>query len=278
MISKLECQSAAALEAPYNELATAVHEAEVVNVDETSWRQSRCKVWLWATVTKLFTVFTIAAHRSREVLNALLGSRGQQIVGSDRYSVYEHIQPCRRQVCWSHLRRDFQAMVDRGGPGQKIGERLLALAQCLFRYWHRVRDGTLTWSVFQQRMRQLRREVKETLEEGSRCGCGKTGATCFEILKVEAGLWTFARVQGVEPTNNAAERAMRHAVIWRRISGGTDSTRGSRFVERMLTVVATCRQQGRSVLDYLSSCFEAARTGQPIPSLLPAKQQKAQAA
>ena len=88
---------------------------------------------------------------------------------------------------------------------------------------------------------------------------------------MEEGLWTFARVEGVEPTNNASERALRHAVIWRRISGGTDSAQGSRFVERMLTVVATCRQQKRNVLDYLSSCFKAHLRGQKVPSFLPAK-------
>jgi transposase len=278
MVSKLERQSAEALEAPYNELAVSVHEAEVVNLDETSWRQNRCKVWLWASVTKLTTVFTIAAHRSREVASALLGSRDDQVVGSDRYSVYEYIMPWWRQVCWSHLMRDFQAMIDRGGAGHGSGERLLSLSKRLFRHWHCVRDGTSSWRTFQERMRRLRREVKEALEDGSACGCAKTAATCFEILKVEEGLWTFARVQGVEPTNNVAERAMRHAVIWRRISGGTDSVIGSRFVERMLTVVATCRQQERTVLDYLTSCFEANRRRQPSPSLLPAAPRKRKAA
>ena len=174
--------------------------------------------------------------------------------------------------------RDFQAMIDRGGDGQKVGERLLALSKRLFRHWHRVRDGTLTWPAFQGRMRRLRREVKQALGDGSRCGCAKTGATCFEVLKVEEGLWTFTRVRNVEPTNNVSERAMRHAVIWRRISGGTDSATGSRFVERMLTVVATCRQQGRNVLDYLSSCFDATRRSHAIPSLLPTKPKKVKAA
>jgi transposase len=278
MVSKLERQSSQALEVPYNEAAASVLEAKIVNVDETSWRETRRKVWLWATVTKLVTVFTIAAHRSRDVAIALLGTRDDQVVGSDRYSVYEYIMERWRQVCWSHLMRDFQAMIDRGGGGQEIGERLLALSKRLFRQWHRVRDGTLTWAAFQERMRRLRREVKQALEAGSACECAKTAATCFEILKVEEGLWTFARVQGVEPTNNVAERAMRHAVIWRKISGGTDSTRGSRFVERMLTVVATCRQQGRNVLDYLATCFEANRGQQPLPSLLPAELKKVKVA
>ncbi len=168
-----------------------------------------------------------------------------------------------------HLRRDFQAMIDRGGDGERAGRRLLSLSNELFHDWHRVRDGTLEWGDFQDRMRVLRRRVKRALLEGSRCGCTKTAATCFEILKVEEGLWTFARVQGVEPTNNAVERALRHAVIWRRISGGTDSVDGSRFVERMLTVVATCRQQGRNILEYLTTCFEADCRSQALPSLLP---------
>ncbi|MFO0891965.1 MAG: transposase [Isosphaeraceae bacterium] len=160
-------------------------------------------------------------------------------------------------------------MIDRGGEGEAIGRRLLSLSNRLFRHWHRVRDGTLPWGPFQERMGRLRREVKHALEDGSRCGCAKTAATCFEILKVEEGLWAFARVKGIEPTNNAVERALRHAVLWRRISGGTDSERGSRFVERMLTVVATCRQQGRNVLEYLTSCFEADCRGQALPTLLP---------
>lgn len=269
MISKLERRSAAVLEAPYNELAIAVHHAAVTNIDETSWRERLRKAWLWAVVTPLFTVFTIAKNRSGEVAQALLGSEDGQVVGSDRFSAYDWILARWRQVCWAHLRRDFQAMSDRGGEGEAIGRRLLSLSNRLFRHWHRVRDGTLPWGPFQERMSRLRREVKRALEDGSRCRCATTAATCFEILKVEEGLWAFARVEGVEPTNNAVERALRHAVLWRRTSGGTDSERGSRFVERMLTVVATCRQQGRDVLDYLTSCFEAECRGQALPSLLP---------
>jgi transposase len=278
MISKLERRSAAVLEAPYNELAIAVHHAAVTNIDETSWRQRLRKVWLWAVVTPLFTVFTIAKHRSGDVAKALLGSEDGQVVGSDRFSAYDWILARWRQICWAHLRRDFQAMIDRGGDGEAIGRRLLSLSNRLFRHWHRVRDGTLEWSPFQERMSRLRREVKQALQDGSRCACATTAATCFEILKVEEGLWTFARVQGVEPTNNAVERALRHAVLWRRISGGTDSADGSRFVERMLTVVATCRQQGRHVLAYLTSCFEAECRGQALPSLLPAVTAEANAA
>jgi transposase len=271
MVSKLERQSAAVLEAPYNEVALGIHDAPAVSIDDTSWREDRRKAQLWVSVTALTTVFTIAAKRSAAVAKAVLGSKSRQVVTSDRHSSLEWIDPAWRQICWSHLDRDFQAMIDRGDSGEATGRRLLRLSERMFRWWHRLCAGSIDRQRFQRIAAQLRREVKAALEAGLTCGCAKTAATCFEILKVEEGLWTFARVEGVEPTNNASERALRHAVIWRRISGGTDSAEGSRFVERMLTVVATCRQQSRNVLDYLSSCFEAHSRGQEVPSLLPAK-------
>src|SRR4051794_3976620 len=270
MVSKLERQSATVLEAPYNEVALGVHDTPAVSIDDTSWREDRRKAQLWVAVTALTTVFTIAAKRSAAVAKAILGSEPNQVVTSDRHSSLEWIDPAGRQICWSHLARDFQAMIDRGGAGEATGIALLRLAKRMFRGWHRVRDGTIDRRRFRTIAARLRREVKVALRGGQRCGCVRTAATCFEILKVEEGLWTFARVEGIEPTNNASERALRHAVIWRRISGGTDSVDGSRFVERMLTVVATCRQQRRDVLGYLSSCFEAHWRGQKIPSLVPA--------
>jgi transposase len=270
MISKLERRSAEALEAPYNELAAAVHSAGVIHADETSWRQERRKTWLWAAVTAVMTVFTIARNRSAKVARAVLGTHDEAIAVTDRCGSYDWIAGTHRQVCWSHLRRDFQAMIDRGGAAEPIGRRLLKLSDRLFRWWDRLEEGEVDRRRFGAAMRRLRREVAAALRQGMRCGCGTTSGSCAEILRVEESLWTFARVAGVAPTNNAAERAMRHAVIWRRISGGTDSERGSRFVERMLTVVATCRQRGLNVLSYLESCFRAEREGHAIPSLVPA--------
>jgi transposase len=168
-----------------------------------------------------------------------------------------------------HLRRDFQAMIDRDGDGAEVGRQLLWQSGKLFESWHKVRDGTIRRSTFLQTVAWLRPMVRSSLERGSRCACAKTAATCGELLRLWECLWTFTRVEGVEPTNNAAERALRHAVIWRRTSGGTDSEAGSRFVERMLSVVATCRQQQRNVLEYLTRCFRAPHVGEPFPSLLP---------
>jgi transposase len=207
------------------------------------------------------TVFTIARNRTAAVAQAVLGTQEDAIAVTDRLGSYDRIADSRRQVCWSHLRRDFQAMIDRGRAAEPIGRRLLMLSERLFRWWHRLEDEEVDRGRFRAAMSRLRREVKAELQAGTRCGCKTTGGSRAEILRVEESLWTFARVEGVPPTNNAAERAVRHAVIWRRISGGTASAQGSRFVERMLTVVATCRQQGRNVLDYLTSCFQADRNG-----------------
>jgi transposase len=167
-----------------------------------------------------------------------------------------------------HLRRDFQAMVDRGGEPGEVGRRLLDHSDVLFRWWHRVRDGTLARSSFRLYVSWLRDCFRDDLRKGPACGCARTAATCRELLSGETHLWTFVRVEGVEPTNNHAERALRHGVIYRKLSGGTDSEPGSRFVERMLSVVATCRQQDINVLDYLTRCYQAHLDGRPVPSAI----------
>ena len=245
MISKLERITAEVLEQPVAELAEAVKSAEAANIDETGWRESGRKAWLWVVVTTVGIVFRIDRSRAGAVARDLLGKEPRPIVISDRFPGYEWIKLQSRQVCWAHLRRDFQAMIDRNGEGAEVGRQLLWQSNKLFEYWHKVRDGTIRQSTFLQYMAWLRPMVRLSLERGSACACTKTAATCGELLRLWDCLWTFTRVEGVEPTNNAAERALRHAVIWRRISGGTDSEAGSRFVERMLSVVATCRQQKR---------------------------------
>ena len=262
-VSKLEQTVSRAL-APIH---TAAHEATKgadANVDETGWRQGKGKAWLWVAVTALVTVFLIRPNRNRAAFDALAGPT-PGVLTTDRFPVYTHLTGRRRQVCWAHLRRDFQAMIDRRNGGSGIGEDLLLHANILFEHWERVRDGTRSRRWFQRtHAGWLRAEVKALLASGSASACAKTAGVCREILGVEESLWTFARRDGVEPTNNAAERAVRHAVCWRKTSYGTDSERGSRFVERMLTVVASCRQQSRGILDFLVNAV----TGQN-PSLLP---------
>src|SRR4051812_11671428 len=160
-------------------------------------------------------------------------------------------------------------MIDRQNAGAAIGKRLIELSDQMFAWWHRVRDGTLCRSSFQVYISGLRGEFFEALKDGAACGCSKTAATCRELIAHERKLWAFVWREGVEPTNNAAERALRHAVLWRKGRGGTDSSQGSRFVERVLSVRETCRQQGRGLLEYLVECCQAHLAGKESPSLLP---------
>jgi transposase len=266
MIAKLERSTADALAEPMAELEEHVRK-QPANVDETSWREAGQRAWLWVVVTPLVTIFHIAATRCGKVANGLLGSAQRQVVTSDRWKAYNGFR--RRQLCWSHLRRDFQAMVDRHNGGVSIGKRLIELSDRMFSWWHRVRDGTLCRSSFRVYISGLRAEVFEELTNGAACGCPKTAATCRELIVHERKLWAFVWQEGVEPTNNAAERALRHAVLWRKGSGGTDSPQGSRFVERVLSVRETCRQQGRGLLDFLVACCHARLKGKDAPSLLP---------
>jgi transposase len=148
----------------------------------------------------------------------------------------------------------------------------------MFTWWHRVRDGTLQRASFRSYMSSLRREVERLLEAGSACGVTQTEGTCRDLLKRREALWTFVQVEGVEPTNNTAERAIRPGVLWRKGSFGTQSEEGSRFVESLMTVVTTLKQQQRNVLEYLTAACEAALRGEEAPSLLPASDQKSQAA
>ena len=172
-------------------------------------------------------------------------------------------------MCWAHLKRDFQALVERGGESERIGRALLEQVEQMLGLWHRVRDGTLSRADFQAAMLPIQTRVGDLLREGAALACDKTRRTCANILKLEVALWTFVRIEGVEPTNNTAERGLRRAVLWRRRSFGTQSEDGSHFVERVLTAVITLRQQQRDVLDYLTEACAAAVRGDKAPSLLP---------
>jgi transposase len=265
--------------APPVEDARACVEAQAVaHLDETSWRQGDKRAWLWVAVTSLVTVFVVRLSRGGQVARELLGEGFAGILVTDRYSAYNWYPVRWRQLCWAHLLRDFAAIRGRGGAGEEIGDALLAQAHQMFSWWHRVREGTLKRSTFRSYMTPLRREVERLLEAGSQCGVAKTAGTCQEILKRREALWTFVQVDGVEPTNNTAERALRPGVLWRKGSFGTQSGEGSRFVASMMTVVATLKQQQRNVLEYLAAAHAAALRGEAAPSLLPASAQQSHAA
>jgi transposase len=239
------------------------------NVDETGWKQARRLAWLWTLVTPWVTVFKLHTKRSAGAMKELLGGFSG-VLTSDRFGAYNAFKG-RRQLCWAHLMRDFEAFrAMRGRPGW-IGKQLQRRARKLFKLWHRVRDGTLSRRAFLKRLPYHRSRIQALLKEGADMPHG-TGIrrTCRRILKAEAALWTFAEVKGVEPTNNAAERALRPAVLWRKGSFGTQSDRGRVFAESILTARATLKKQGRDLFGFLTQACQAALAGSKAPSLLPA--------
>jgi transposase len=204
-ISQSEQATTAVVAAPVEDARAYVHEQAVAHLDETSWRQGDKRAWLWVAVTRLVTVFVVRMSRGGQVARELLGERFSGILVTDRYSAYNWYPVRWRQLCWSHLLRDFEAIRGRGGASEEMGTALLAQAHQMFTWWHRVCDGTLKRSTFRSYMSPLRREVERLLDAGSRCGIPPTAGTCRDILKRREALWTFVQVEGVEPTNNTAE-------------------------------------------------------------------------
>lgn len=268
-ISNLEQSTSEALSAPVERVVQAIQDEPMVHADETSWYERSRRVWLWVAVTGTMAVFLIRASRGAAVAKELLGKTFAGILASDRWSAYEWVDVLRRQLCWAHLLRQFRGFQDMGPEGAEIGRGLELLAETMFHSWHRVREGTMSRADFRALIAPLRSHVVQWLQKGQACPIRKVSGRCREILVLEPALWTFVETEGVEPTNNAGERILRHGVLWRKGSFGTDSPNGSRFVERILTVVATLRLQKRNVLDYITEACQAALAGNPAPSLLP---------
>lgn len=221
-VNNLRQEVSAALSAPVAEATEFAQQQEAANVDETGWRQgnsaghnpTRRKAWLWVMVTSWVTVFQVHVRRGQASARELLGDFVGYLI-TDRWTGYGWWPLERRQLCWAHLLREFQKIADRGGESQAIGAGLLAQADKLFGLWYRVRDGTLTRERFAAAVVEIRAAVQKWLAEGAaykvargdKSVRAKTARTCQELLKVEPALWLFVRVVGIEPTNNAAERA-----------------------------------------------------------------------
>ena len=272
-VSAIERNVSAALAKPVQEAHAYAQRQPSAGSDETGWyqgkRAGKRRAWLWVMVTSLVTVFLILKRRSGQAARKLLGTF-EGVLCTDRWSAYKGWPLRQRQLCWAHLIRDFTEFVERRHKAsRRVGEGLLEEARRMFAWWYRVRDGTLTLESFQTYMVPLRRRVRRLLRQGARCRHKLTARTCRDILSLEPALWTFVRVPGVEPTNNACERALRPAVLWRKGCFGTRSVAGSRFAERMLTVAATLKQQGRSLLDFLTLAVDLHQSGERAPSLLP---------
>jgi transposase len=253
----------------WSKVFQALRQEPVVHADETSWSEGSGRAWLWVAVTGTMALVFIRARRGAAVARELLGAAFAGILCTDRWSAYEWVDVARRQLCWAHLLRQFRGFQDQGPEGAEIGRALLLLTETMFHLWHRVREGPLSRAAFHGLMTPLSAHVVARLQEGQACSLRKVAGTCREVLALEPALWIFVHTEGVEPTNHHGERILRHGVLWRKRSFGSDSPSGSRFVERLLTVVSTLRLQKRNVLDHVTAACQAALDNKPAPSLLP---------
>ena len=268
LMVKLQNHATTALDPCYQELKSALPTTTVAHCDETPTKQGTQKAWIWVAATPLFTVFAIALTRAASAIQGLLGTKYRGIVISDRYGGY-NIYDRRRQICWAHLKRDIQALIDAGGEAKDVGEKLMACLHKVFGHWHDYCCGKIGRIALTRRINNdARSPMWQTLQTGLHSGHGPTRALCRDLFERWRQLWRFVECPGVEPTNNRAEQVLRHAVIWRKLSFGTQSASGSRFVETLLSIIETCRQQGRNLLDVITAAIEARYHRQPAPSLV----------
>jgi len=257
-----------ALAEPQAALADQIRSASAVNVDETGWRLRGGKRTLWGALTCHAAVFRIAPDRHQREVQALLGEEFSGVACSDRWWAYDYLDAQRRQLCWAHLVRDFTAHSEGLGAQKEFGEAALKIAGELFAAWEQCR-----WDADRARLGErigpLKAKLRALLEQAARKSARNRRHRTFakNLLQRWPALWTFASVSGIEPTNNHAERGLRGAVIYRKLSLGSQSEGGERTIERLLSASVTCRLQGRSLFAYLSDVLAAKIRGDPIPSL-----------
>jgi transposase len=263
----LQNRAAQAVQPAYDELAQQLPTQPVLLIDESPTKQGQVKAWVWTFVAATFTFFACRTSRAATVPLLLLGTCYAGVINCDRARMYWAFG--RLQWCWAHLKRDFQALIDSPCPVRKrLGHDLMRQTKTLFTLWQKVRDGTMSRRAFRRQMQPIRARVENYLLRGY--FDARVSGFCKELWEHRERLWTFVAVEGVEPTNNGAEQALRHAVIWRKLSFGTQSASGSRFVESLLTVIETCRRQCRNGFQWLIEAVQADFNGQAAPSLMPA--------
>jgi transposase len=259
-------ETSAALEAAYREVLAEVRASPWVGVDETSWKLCGKKRWLWTGVGTRATVFRISQGRGAKELESLLADFGGT-VGSDRWCAYQ-IYP-KRQICLAHVIRSCRKVALRGGKAAEFGAKAEALCDQVFERWQRFREGKLTRKQLKRGMKRVQTSLRRLVEDGAESINRKVAGMCRNLLKLWPALWTFLD-EPIEPTNNAAERALRKAVLWRKGCFGNQSESGLRYAERILAISATCRQQKIHPLDFVTRSIEAFRAGNPPPKILQA--------
>lgn len=243
-----------------------------LNIDETGWKNKGKRRYLWTFVSSICVYFVISASRGSKVLEEVLGPVFEGVIGSDDYSAYSaYHKNGKRQLCWPHLIRKFKALKDnRGSPNAYIfSKNMLKETGRLFSYWHAYRESDTSLEELYQattliraRMKKYCRQYRDSDDKAVRTRARRT-------LKNWPHLFTFLEIEGVDPTNNAAERSFRHAVLWRKLCFGSQSETGERYVERILSVTRTCKMQRRNVVDYLTELMEATFHDKPIPEIIP---------
>lgn len=267
-VSRLQRIGREALQPGVDEITAAVRTSEVVNMDETGWRENGRRAWLWTAVGRPATLFAVRVWRSRNVVKELLGETFAGIIGSDRYSAYSDLPDERHQFCWAHLLRDFQALVDRGGGSALIGVRLKTAGQELIHHGNRLCEGEIVRLTFQRHYLRLRDEIVSALETGSHCRHPQTAELCRTLGNHCDSLFLFAETEGVAPTNNAAEQSLRRAVIFRKLCFGTERGSGSDVLAATFSVVETCRRLGRDTHTYLHQAVAAHFQNHLAPRLI----------
>jgi transposase len=265
-VSNIEKRVSEAVEPAVDEAWVAAMRAKVKHTDGTSWLQAGVMLALWTIATSMVTVFKIVSNNRKETLRKLFISlRG--VLVSDRAKALSFWAIEQRQVCWAHLLRKYISFSERDGPAGDIGQELLDYAGLVFAYWADFKDGKLSRERLRAWMVPVRTQFEALLERAADAGIDRLSGSCADMLEHRPALWTFVDVEGVEPTNNHAERELRAFVLWRKRSFGTQSTRGNLFAERVMTVAHTARKQNKSVLAFLSACCEAHASGESTPSL-----------
>lgn len=267
-VEALVKQTSDVLEDSYIEVLAAVDGAAVRGADETSWPIAGKTGWLSTATTETATVFQIDERRDRDAAMALLGEDPTGVLVSDRYAVYLYVDDTRRQVCLAHLLRDFTALAERDGAPGKLGRNLTRALADTFTILNAERRNPRNLTALAEDLAPARQSIHDLLAQGARSRDPKTRRFCQGLLDHEAALWTFTRVPGVPATNNQSERALRHGVLWRKTSMGTQTDHGNRLIERLLTARETCRQQRRRMHDYLTTAITASHHDRPIPPLI----------
>lgn len=267
-VSGLESEVSDSLEEAYSQAAEAVRNAPHKNVDETGWKQAGKRLWLWTAAIPAIAFFVIHQSRGKAGLAELLG-KIQGMITSDRWHVYASVKTRMRQICWAHLKRDFKRLAERGGEAENIGKAALDITSQVFLLWRDFRGSDIDRPTLQSALKGIKAEFRSLLQRGVKLELPKVSKFCTNLLALEPALWNFAMYEGIDPTNNHAERVIRTAVIWRKRSFGCDSERGRRFVERMLTAGQSCRLQHRRVHSFLVESIRAHREGGLPPTILP---------